>query len=144
MERGTYILILRVTKSRRVNVGSLGYVTLTPGYYFYVGSGKRGVNHRIRRHFARKKKPHWHIDYVTTASDVYPIGYLYVPLFVEEDLARCLSRNLSFLKGFGCSDSRAPSHMFYSDDLKRGLSAIKEALTTVVRKSLSRGETYAN
>jgi len=133
-DSGTYILVLQVLSDTKVNVGSLGLIALERGYYFYVGSGKAGVSSRVKRHFAKRKNIYWHIDYITSSKKVIPLGYFYIPLIIEELLAIELSKRLKFINGFGSSDSRAQSHLFYCKEFKDGLLAIKRTLYSIFKK----------
>jgi len=65
--RGTYILVLRLTRNSSIKIGRLGKLRFCKGYYCYVGSalGKAvNLENRIMRHFSKKKKKRWHIDYL--------------------------------------------------------------------------------
>jgi len=76
--RGIYLLVLFLQKEATIPTGGLGPVTYGQGWYVYVGSAKKGLSSRIRRHQSKRKACHWHIDYLTLASDTlfthaYPI-----------------------------------------------------------------------
>jgi hypothetical protein len=62
---GTYVLILELTTRKVIQVGALGRIKFTAGWYAYAGSafGPGGLAARINRHLMSAKKPHWHIDY---------------------------------------------------------------------------------
>ena len=59
-----YQVHFELTRARRVVAGRLGILRFAPGWYFYTGSARRGAAGRIRRHFLRRKKRHWHIDHL--------------------------------------------------------------------------------
>lgn len=105
----SYVLLLYCQKDFKTRVGALGVVSFRRGYYYYVGSAKSGV-HRIRRHFSPKKTKRWHIDYISTKMAV--IGAI---LFKESEcnLAQKF-KNFERISGFGCSDCKCESHLFYS------------------------------
>ena len=113
-EKGTYILILRLSSPARVRT-AYGFTTVGPGIYAYVGSafGPGGLRSRILRHWRRDKRVHWHIDWITTAKGCEHVGAL---VFVEErtesELARKLSSRFPSVPGFGASDSEEDSHLF--------------------------------
>jgi len=88
---------------------------IPPGHYVYVGSCGLSCSARITRHFKRKKKLFWHIDFLTRACR--PVGV--VTLAVEEkSLARTLT-SLTYIEGFGCTDDReAPSHLFRASPIQ--------------------------
>ena len=113
MVRLSYLLLLQVKNDIKVLVGSLGYVTFKKGYYIYVGSGGKNVLKRLERHFSKKKKIKWHIDYLTSNDNVQPLFSLVFTLD-EKELAIMLSKQFKFIKNFGSTDDKkAPSHLFY-------------------------------
>ena len=59
---GTYMLVLRLPKRRRLAVGRLGDFEFPAGYYLYAGSAQGGLRGRVLRHLRADKKRHWHID----------------------------------------------------------------------------------
>ena len=63
MEKGVYVLIIHLSQERDIVVGKLGELSFKKGYYAYVGSALGGLEGRIKRHFRKEKKAHWHIDY---------------------------------------------------------------------------------
>ncbi|MEM1659143.1 MAG: GIY-YIG nuclease family protein [Candidatus Jordarchaeales archaeon] len=134
--RGAYVLVLRFPKDIVVKVGSLGNVSFRFGYYGYVGSGMgRGASSlfgRIRRHLSRSKLIFWHIDYVTSLSEVKVAAVF----FTESDvrLEHALSKALKevgakSVEGFGASDcdEGCRSHMFFVG------SSLEEAFSTISR-----------
>ncbi len=111
----SYILIVRVRKDFVTTVGSLGEVNFKKGYYMYVGSARTGIS-RICRHFRKEKKLRWHIDYLTTSRFAEPVcAYL----FDREEcyLSKMLSEEYAGVKGFGCSDCRCHTHLYYSREM---------------------------
>jgi len=105
-----YILILRLNEDKRIKVGSLGEVSFKKGYYMYVGSAKNSIK-RIERHFKSKKRLRWHIDYLSTNSEVLDAMLFHIE---ECELANTLSKHFEKIKNFGCSDCKCYSHLFYS------------------------------
>ncbi|WP_291765646.1 GIY-YIG nuclease family protein [Caldivirga sp. UBA161] len=120
MEKGTYVLILKALEPVSVKVGSLGRVTLSEGYYAYVGSARIGIRARVGRHLklARLKagKLKWHLDYVLISDYIEPYYLIYVNgYFIEHDIAQALLRHEGIevaAKGFGSSDCHCVSHFF--------------------------------
>lgn len=105
-----------------LQVGALGQVSLTPGLYLYVGSARRRLDARLRRHLRPEKKRRWHIDYLLAGDDALTIQ----EIWTGEQLAECqLARGLLVLPHvtipqprLGASDCRCPAHFFrYSADL---------------------------
>ncbi len=112
--KGVYLLYLRVIKSIRVRVGSLGVLRLTPGLYIYVGSAQGTLESRVRRHALKRKKKHWHIDYLTgnrwvntLKAEAYPL-----PRHYECLLASRLRKIGQEIPRFGASDCHCASHLF--------------------------------
>ncbi len=119
-EKGVYILILRVEELLNLSIGSLGSVTVKPGLYAYVGSARSfgGLRSRIKHHLMKgKKRLWWHIDYLTSHSNVKILCIIYglTRLDLEECLAEALSKSSCWryaIPGFGSSDKRSYSHLF--------------------------------
>lgn len=106
----SYLLILQVKNSFKIKVGSLGWINFEKGFYTYVGSAKRGIESRLRRHLKSQKTKRWHIDYLVEKASIISI---WVSFLEEKELVKKISRHLDFYtKGFGASDSLAPSHLF--------------------------------
>ncbi len=108
-----YILILRFENDFRTHVGALGEIGLERGYYAYVGSAKAGLRRRARRHLANPVKKRWHIDHITGASSRRMVFWKPHENGGECEAAGKLRKFLSEVKGFGSSDCRCPSHLFY-------------------------------
>ena len=114
---GTYALVFRSDRERRVPVGALGDVDLTRGYYIYVGSafGPGGLRTRVGRHARFEKKKHWHIDYVRPHLCLIEAWYTSDPNKLEHRWAGVLERKLSVAwPHFGASDCRCAGHLFHA------------------------------
>ena len=116
---GTYILVLKCNSVSTKKIGRLGKLHLSQGYYLYVGSahGPGGLYSRVKRHLKiSHKKKHWHIDYIRSKMKVIEIWFSYKKEKLEHDWAMELNR-LPFstipLMGFGSSDCKCQSHLFY-------------------------------
>jgi sugar fermentation stimulation protein A len=110
--RGSYLLLLENLQNRTLNIGQRQFKA---GFYVYVGSALQGLESRIRRHQSRRKKHFWHIDYITpepmNLRKVFPIRRKDK---IEVSLARALAQLAEGrIPGFGASDSRLDSHLFY-------------------------------
>ncbi|MGA1848210.1 MAG: GIY-YIG nuclease family protein [Thermoplasmatota archaeon] len=108
-----YILILRFEKDTRMPVGALGEIDLERGYYAYIGSAKAGLRGRAGRHLSNPVKRRWHIDHITGASSQRMVFWK-----PHEEGGECkasgrLREFFKDVKGFGSSDCRCPSHLFY-------------------------------
>jgi len=113
-DSGGYVLEMHAAKAFSVQVGALGRIFFPEGHYLYVGSARRGLSARIGRHHRRRKRFHWHIDYVLhrgmRLEKAWPIRH---PGFSEVLLARALSRFAEDeVPGFGAGDSPLHSHLF--------------------------------
>jgi Uri superfamily endonuclease len=110
--RGSYLLLIHLEQAIEIRVGRLGIIRFMSGYYIY--AGKHGVNleKRLERHFSRVKKIRWHIDYLT--AEIQPLCAYYFPDDVECMLAAELASKLTPIRGFGSSDCKCNSHLFYS------------------------------
>jgi sugar fermentation stimulation protein A len=64
MTPGVYHLLIHLPQDTTMEVGKLGNFRFPAGYYVYTGSALGGLESRIARHFRRKKRLHWHIDYL--------------------------------------------------------------------------------
>ena len=113
--KGTYVLFLTFSAPRTLEVGALGTVHLDAGMYCYVGSAMNGLDQRVGRHLSRDKKVRWHIDRLTLSADLVEAAESYPDCIPECELARIavLSGCLPAVKGFGCSDCRCLTHLFW-------------------------------
>ncbi len=111
---GVYLLLLELKTEHTITVGSLGTLVFRPGWYVYVGSGKKNLSKRIARHLRAKKEMRWHIDYLAAAAGkkkaypIYTLRDLECPL--AADIAAAADDSVP---GFGSSDCRCKSHLFY-------------------------------
>jgi len=116
IRKGTYILIFDMP-AVRINIGALGTADIREGTYCYVGSAMNGLDQRIGRHLSPKKKIRWHIDRLTTRCDKIE-AYEAVPSQTSEcGLGKIVLEcgGSAAVKGFGCSDCRCPTHLFFLD-----------------------------
>lgn len=115
---GTYVLVIKLNKKKKIKYSKLNEKTFKKGYYIYVGSAKGfpiSLYKRIKRHLSTDKKKHWHIDHLLDYGKIEKIYY--TNLFVECLVAQELHKNgLNFVKGFGCTDCGCKSHLFFIDE----------------------------
>jgi Uri superfamily endonuclease len=111
--KGSYILLIEAKKDMNIIIGKLGKIFFKKSFYVYIGSALNSLESRINRHLRSNKKIHWHIDYLLKYGDI-------IDVFYKENLKReeCkisgeFEKKLHFLKGFGCSDCKCNSHLFY-------------------------------
>ncbi len=109
---GSYLLLINLEETKKVNVGALGCYKFEPGLYFYVGSGMNNLDKRVERHISDDKKKHWHIDYFLEEAEVVAV----VKFRTEEDMECELNGLVSEIceetpvEGFGSSDCSCKSH----------------------------------
>lgn len=113
MVSGAYILILFNPRKQCLKIGKLGKIFFAAGYYFYVGSGMKSLRKRVLRHQQKKKTVRWHIDYLTRRFKFIEVKLFYSKERLECKIAKILQRKFTAITGFGCSDCRCPSHLFY-------------------------------
>lgn len=118
MDKGTYILKLRVKKTLKVSIGSLGKMSFNPGIYAYVGSAMNSISKRVRRHMRKRKKMHWHVDYLTSSPCVeIEKVYVFYGLRVEEEVSLKFSKRYDSVKNFGASDMKVVnSNLYFVND----------------------------
>ena len=113
-DAGAYILLLRLDDPQDIRHGK-AQSSLAPGWLAYCGSAKGpgGLRARLKRHFRREKRLHWHVDRLTLGASI--LAALPLPAAKECHLMNCLLTSPAFVvaaKGFGNSDcTRCPSHL---------------------------------
>ena len=115
---GTYTLIFSARKICQPEIGRLGSLQLIAGFYMYVGTafGPGGLKARIAHHCQIARRPHWHIDYLGPFLNLREIWYTEDPVHREHQWAQIIAntRGVSIpLAGFGSSDCRCQSHLFF-------------------------------
>ncbi len=115
--KGIYVLVIDVEKDVNVKVGALGQVFFKKGLYAYVGSAQNNLELRLKRHLRKDKRIFWHIDYllVNTEAKVSKLFYKEGGKAEECLTAEDMSRLGKPVRGFGCSDCRCKSHLYYVD-----------------------------
>ncbi len=122
---GTYALILSSSINRSINIGKLGTLPLEPGFYIYIGSafGPGGLKARIKHHINNSSRPHWHIDYLSPVVNISEIWLTNDLVHREHQWAKIYSQTRQVflpLMGFGSSDCRCPSHLFFNKSKPSG------------------------
>ena len=113
----SYQLFIKVTKEINLKVGKLGRFNFPVGYYVYTGSAKKNIDKRIERHLNKKKKLHWHIDYLLN-DDAVKIIYTKKSQMTECSLNKKTNGTI-IIEGFGSSDCNlcCRSHLKYEGNL---------------------------
>ena len=115
--KGTYCLIIHLSKDTTIEVGKRGSINFGKGYYVYVGSALNSLESRLKRHLSHNKKLFWHVDYLLECSNAVIDEIVYV---VDENKWECvlaseISKKGVEVRSFGCSDCKCSSHLFYFD-----------------------------
>ena len=113
VDRGAYLLLLRLARRRRRRVGRLGEITFAAGWHIYVGSAMANLTARLERHRRRRKRFHWHVDYLRDAAT--EVVALPVRSSRRRECELAAGAGALFpaaVAGFGCSDCGCGSHLF--------------------------------
>ncbi len=117
--KGTYILFLELSEDSVIRVGRLGEFHFKKGIYLYVGSAMNGFGARIRRYISGGGKKHWHIDYLLDVAKLMAILLIPSETRIEEQIASLLEKKFEpSVAGFGASDTKSTTHLFYVGDLE--------------------------
>jgi Uri superfamily endonuclease len=117
MDSGIYCLVFK-NPACTVRIGALGDTAFRAGWHIYVGSalGPGGLA-RVRRHIRlaekRDRRPKWHVDWLLT-DPRFSLAYAIcapTPDRLECALAGVIGGQS--VPGFGCSDCRCASHLFF-------------------------------
>jgi sugar fermentation stimulation protein A len=116
-DSGSYIVVLRLARDRRIPVGGLGDIKFPKGFYLYVGSAKKNLTRRISRHRSERKNLFWHIDYLREHAGFHAA----LPIRTSEDLECEVAASLAEMTdrqiaGFGSSDCTCQTHLFGMKD----------------------------
>ena len=112
--KGSYVLLVKLPEERTIRTGSLNAVEFPRGYYAYVGSAMNGFKFRLSRHLKRDKKLHWHIDYLLQKASITDIIIGESGDRIECAIAQALSSQFDSIPGFGSSDCKCRSHLFFA------------------------------
>jgi sugar fermentation stimulation protein A len=112
---GNYLIILELPESRGVEIGALGTRAFKRGWYVYAGSARKNLSKRISRHLRiTGKQRHWHLDYLRPFAAAVKALPIYSYQNRECDLAAALADlGGKAVPGFGSSDCRCGSHLYY-------------------------------
>ena len=116
--KGIYILLIKLRADREITIGRLGLFHFKRGIYAYVGSALGGFKSRIRRHLKKNKKLQWHIDYLLEFADISDVLTIETNKRLECAVARALGEHFEAVLGFGSSDCKCKSHLFFSPNAR--------------------------
>jgi Uri superfamily endonuclease len=124
--KGSYLLVARIGKDCRMRIGCLGKICFRRGYYCYVGSafGPGGLESRVGRHRRTCKEKRgnlrWHIDYFLANPNVSLHKVMTTSRRIECRISKSVSsKSDGIVPGFGCSDCRCESHLYYFESPQR-------------------------
>jgi Uri superfamily endonuclease len=126
--KGSYILLIELGEDELISVGRLGTIAFPRGSYAYVGSAMGGLEQRISRHLRKNKSLHWHVDYLLEKAIVKEVIICQSEERLECTIAQALARKLSFIPGFGSSDCKCASHLYFAPGNNEIKTSIREVL----------------
>ena len=127
--KGSYTLLIKLPEEQTITVGSLKVLHFPRGYYAYVGSALGGFKARLNRYLERDKKPHWHIDYLLQRASITSIILCQTEQRVECAMAQTISHQFDAIPGFGSSDCKCHSHLFFAaEEMEREIMTIFNSL----------------
>jgi sugar fermentation stimulation protein A len=129
--RGSYVLLIRLAAGQAIKAGSRPETYFPAGYYAYVGSAMGGFKPRLDRHHRKAKTRHWHIDYLLEKAAISGTALVETAVRAECAIAGALSHHFDTVPGFGASDCRCPSHLFFAADeakLRDGVRSVLDSL----------------
>ncbi|MFB6100537.1 MAG: DUF123 domain-containing protein [Candidatus Nanohalobium sp.] len=117
--KGSYTLLIELSETSTIEVGSLGEIEFQNGFYAYNGSafGPGGLK-RVNRHREKSEErddPHWHIDYLLVQENSEIVEVFIKDADHECKLSQEMAEKFLEVQDFGCSDCDCGSHLFYSE-----------------------------
>lgn len=114
--RGTYALILHLSRAQTIRIGARGEFKFPRGHYLYIGSAMNGLTARLARHLRSEKKLRWHIDYFLQHAQVKEVwthqGDERIEcVWARAALAMPYARVIA--PRFGASDCDCATHLVY-------------------------------
>ncbi|MCM8785610.1 MAG: DUF123 domain-containing protein [Candidatus Omnitrophica bacterium] len=106
-------------KNCEIQVGKFEKIKFKKGLYAYIGSAMNNLEKRTERHAkiakTKKGKLRWHIDYLLSSKDSKLIGIIKIPSNekIECKLSELLQKFAVPITGFGSSDCKCRSHLYY-------------------------------
>ncbi|MDD5014807.1 MAG: GIY-YIG nuclease family protein [Atribacterota bacterium] len=125
----TYVLVINVSEDLKIGVGQLGEVLFKKGDYVYIGSAKGCLETRLQRHLRKEKRIFWHIDYILENQKAKVLQVWVTSKSIECKTADVFEGEYTceiVKKGFGSSDCKCLSHLFFVKNKKRIESILKE------------------
>ena len=129
---GAYVLVIELNADLTLQNKRFAGITLAKGTYLYCGSanGPGGIAARVRRHCKQDKKPHWHVDELTSNGLGRVVAALVMPSGCECDLRLAFAALPGFnipIAGFGSSDCLGcPAHLLAAESHAAAMAAMAE------------------
>ncbi|WP_457742652.1 GIY-YIG nuclease family protein [Thermococcus sp.] len=109
--KGSYFLVIRLDEEKTIRTKGRSF-QLKPGYYVYVGSAMNSLEKRVARHFRKKKKLHWHIDYLLREAELLRAYLIPSEVKLEEKLSHEISHFGKSIPGFGAGDVKVSTNLY--------------------------------
>lgn len=146
-KKGVYSLLIELKAETSIQVGKLGRIRFSSGFYIYTGSamgnGGSSLRGRIMRHLSNDKKNFWHIDYFLSSKFSKVLGVVFAETVEsrEHDVVNMLKENAEVIcRKFGASDCERScvSHLLYlGQNTHKNLELIKEAYKKLGLESIT-------
>jgi len=107
----------------------LGEVSFKEGDYIYIGSAKGCLETRLQRHLRKEKRIFWHIDYLLENQKAKILQIWTIDKKMECQTAEVFYQDPTteiIKKGFGSSDCKCLTHLFFIKDKKETEKILKE------------------
>lgn len=112
--KGSYIISGFLNGDKKIKIGRIGYLNFKRGWYLYVGSGMAYLKERVKRHFKKNKKKHWHIDYLIPDLKNLKAFLIHSSKSLECEISMEISKiSNGFIEKFGSTDCNCKSHLLY-------------------------------
>ena len=130
--KGCYCLIIYLNQEKTIKIGKkFGKIAFKKGYYVYVGSAMNSLTARINRHLNDEKKLHWHVDYLLENAEITDVICNESTLKIECEISQYLAGKATGIEGFGCSDCKCESHLYYFKNRKDAIENVGNAYSSI-------------
>ncbi|MFU8802198.1 MAG: DNA/RNA nuclease SfsA [Bradymonadaceae bacterium] len=126
---GLYLAILTLDEPVQLEIGRRGTRLYEPGHYIYIGSARRNLTKRIERHKRKRKRMHYHVDYLRQAASrvqTFPNRNTTGECTLAAEVAALGER----IPKFGSSDCRCEGHLVYCPEDPVRVGAFQKLLTS--------------
>ncbi len=126
--KGSYLLVIKLDDDRKIKTKAREF-SLKEGYYVYVGSAMNSLEKRVKRHFSREKRLHWHIDYLLKEAELLRAYLIPSEERLEERLSLEVAKHGEPVDGFGAGDVKVSTNLYrFSEEPDDVLVAILDRL----------------